>query len=264
VAARLLLTDAEGLRRILATDADGAFSARSLVPGDAELLLLDVPAGATLVGEERRTVGLVSGEATEVEFLVRPLVVVARSFAAQALRIRGAVVEVERVSPGAAPLVRVEVQGEARSVAVESAAGSVPLLLWDGVWIGRVSVPADTSDGVWPFTVVAVGEDGEVSRRGQLVVAADAPAISLVADGPVRPGGELRVTLTAYLEVERVTVASPFGVPLTLAEIEPGRWAAVLSVPHDAEDAVWTLEAEVATMDGRTLEAQARFRVLAP
>jgi len=117
---------------------------------------------------------------------------------------------------------------------------------------------------VWPYAVVAVGEDGDASRRGQLVVAADAPAISLAADGPVRPGGELRITLTAYLAVERVTVASPFGEPLTLAEVEPGRWAAVLSVPHDAEDAIWTLDADVTTADGRGLAAQARFRVLAP
>jgi hypothetical protein len=264
VAARLLLTDAEGLRRVLVTDADGAFSARGLVRGEAELLLLDMPAGATVVGEERRTVRLAAGEAAVVEFLVQPLVVVARSFAAQALRIRGAAVEAERVPPGAAPLVRVEVQGDVRSVVVESAVGSVTLLRQDGVWVGRVGVPTDAPDGVWPFTLVARGVDGEAMRRGQLVVAGDATAVALASDGPVRPGGGLRLTLTAFLDVERVTVGSPFGEALQLEETEPGRWEAVLAVPSDAEDAIWTLDADVVSADGRGFTAQARFRVLAP
>jgi hypothetical protein len=35
-------------------------------------------------------------------------------------------------------------------------------------------------------------------------------------------------------------------------------------VPSDAEDAIWTLDADVVSADGRGFTAQARFRVLAP
>jgi hypothetical protein len=264
VAARLLLTDAEGLRRVLMTDADGGFSASGLVPGEAELLLLDVPAGVSVVGEERRMVRLVAGEAAAVEFLVRPIAAVARSFASQALRIRAVIVEAERVPPLAAPLVRVEVQGEAGEVVLESAAGRVPLVRLEGAWVGRVPVPADAPDGLWPFTVFVRGVDAEVSRRGQLLVDAGAAAIALANDGPVRPDGVLRVTLTAYLEAVAVVVSSPFGGATPLREAEPGRWEGALAVPSDAADAVWEIGADVTAADGRVLVTSSRFRVLAP
>ena len=264
VAARLLLTDAEGLRRVLLTDADGGFSASGLVPGEAELLLLDVPTGATVVGEERRTVRLVAGEAAVVEFLVRPVAAVARSFAPQALRIRGVTLEAERVPQGAAPLVRVEVQGEAVAVVLESAAGRVPLVRLEGAWVGRVPVPADALDGLWPFTVFVRGEDAEVSRRGQLLVDAGAATVALANDGPVRPDGVLNVVLTAYLEAVAVVVSSPFGGDFPLHEVELGRWVGALPVPDDAADTVWEMEAAVTAADGRVLVSASRFRVLAP
>lgn len=264
VVARLLLTDAEGLRRTLLTDEEGAFEVRGLLPGPVELQLVELPLGASVVGDDRKVIELLPGVPAEVTFVVQPLVPRVLAFPAQALRIRSVEVEAERVPPGAAPLVRVELQGEADRVEVVTADAVHELVPVQGIWSGRVAVPLHTPPGVYGFTVRARAADAEVTRRGQLVIDPTSTALELTSSAPVRPGEDLRVTATTYFQADAVTVRQPFGEDLVLVEEAPGRWATTLRVPAGAEDAVYTLNVRAVTADGRAYEGELRFRVLVP
>ena len=143
-AARLLLIDAEGLYRSLNTDPQGTFSARGLLPGEVTLQLAQYPIGSVILGEATRKLTVQAGEVSEVTFLLQPARTRARSFGASSLRVRRVSPSAERVPPGAAPLVRVTVQGDAERVSVRTAAGSADLSLKGDVWFGYVDVPLDT------------------------------------------------------------------------------------------------------------------------
>jgi hypothetical protein len=264
VAARLLLTDAEGLARVLTTDAAGAFEARGLLPGAVALRLLGLPTGAVVVGAPEREVRVGTDAVVEVAFLVRPAAALAQSFAPQALRIRSVAAEAERVPPGAAPLLRVAVQGEVDAVVVETPAGTTPLTLVDGAWLGRLAVPADAPAGVWTYTVVARAGEAEARRRGQLVVDGSVDPVVVAGDPPVRPGGVLALSVTVLGTADEVQARSPFGDLVALREAEPGRWVGAIPVPADAPDAVVALEVDVVGFGDATLVRTFRFRVLAP
>ena len=265
VLARLLVTDAEGMRRSVVSDDAGAFVVRGLLPGEVRVRLIDVPSGATIVGDDERGLVLAPGIPGEVEFLVRPAVVTVRSFTPQALRIRSVAPEVDRVPAGAAPLVRVEVQGEPEAVTLVTGAGAEVVLARDGdAWFGRVPVPLEQSAGVLDFTVTARTGEAEATRRGQVIVDASARAVQVVSDAPVRSGGVLTVSVSAYLEARGITLAQPFGDDVALAEGAPGRWSATVTVPAGTPDAVYELAIRVESVDGRSLVETLRFRVLAP
>lgn len=264
VAARLTLLEANGIVRSLQTDRDGRFQARGLRPGRVDLRLIEQPFGNVTVGESARTLTLAAGVTETVTFLSRPASAAARSFSGGALRIARIELERERVPPGAAPLVRVQVRGEPDRVTVTLADATVTLEGVDEQWTGRLEVPASAAPGVLTLSVVAGAGDEEVTRRGQLVVDPDAPLFETETTGPARPGQALPVTVTALFEAAGVSVVSPFGERVDLAETagEPGRWRGVLAVPDDAEDAVYTLRVELVDATGRRIEDEVRFRVL--
>jgi len=264
VRARLVLTDAEGLRRVLSTDDDGRFVARGLIPGDVDVALVGLPLGAEVLGDVRRTVRVAAGGSAAVDYLVRPVAAQAQSFAPRALRIRSVVAEVDRVPPGSAPLLRVEVQGDPDAVEVETLGGRTALEFDGESWIGRVEVPSTAQAGVWAYTVVVRAVDAEATRRGQIVVDPAAEAFVVASDAPGRRGADLRVSVTVYFDAAEVRVRPPFGGELALVEVAPGRWAGSLPVPADAADGVVAAPVEVVATDGGTLTGELRFRVLVP
>ena len=265
VRARLLVTDAQGLRRNVVTDEAGAFVLRGMLAGAVAVALVDVPAGATVVGDGVRTVRLEPGVAGEVAFLVRPAEVRVQAFTAQALRVRSVALEVDRVPPGTAPLLRVEVQGEPDGVTLSTADGAEQRLVHDGAaWLGRLDVPLEQRAGVLAFTVAARSGDEETTRRAQLIVDPAAAAVLVSSDAPVRAGAALTVRLSAYLDARTVTLAQPFGEDVAMVEDDPGRWHGVLPVPAGTPDAVYELAVRVEAADGRTLIETLRFRVLDP
>ena len=263
--ARLLVTDAQGLRRSVVTDEAGAFELRGLRPGAVTVALVDVPAGATVRGDAERTLQLEPGVAGEVTFAVRPAEVRVQTFTPQAVRVRSVALEVDRVPPGAAPLVRVEVQGDPDAVTLTTVDGIERALTRDGpVWLGRLVVPLEQPAGVFAFTVAVRSGEEATTRRAQLIVDPAAPASLVTSDAPVRAGAALTVRLDAYLDVRAVTLAHPFGADLAMIEDDPGRWRGAFAVPAGTPDAVYELAVRVETADGRALVETLRFRVLAP
>jgi hypothetical protein len=263
VAARVRVIDADGLGRSVVVDAAGGFEVRGLPAGAARIEVFDLPLGASVVGEGARVLVLEPGVPTDVTILVRPVPAQVATFGGGALRVRSVRAEVDRVPPGAAPLVRVEVAGEAEDVVFEVDGERVALRRDGAGWVGRVAVPASAGAGVWPYAVVARSGDDVAERRGQLVVDPEAALFDASTDGPVRAGADLRIDVIVYAAAAAVAVDGPFGA-LALAEGEPGRWTGLLPVPADAPDAVVELSVAVATTDAVVATAPLRFRVLAP
>ncbi|TVR87526.1 MAG: hypothetical protein EA416_14440, partial [Trueperaceae bacterium] len=265
VRARLVVTDAQGLRRTVVTDDDGAFEVRGLLAGATRVVLVDVPAGATVTDGDVREVQLEVGVPGDVTFAVRPAVVAVRAFTSQAVRIRSVALEVDRAPPGTAPLVRVDVQGEADAVRLVTADGAdVALEPHGDGWRGRLPVPVGHAGGLLTFTVVARAGESEVTRSAQLIVDVGAPALHVSSDAPVRPGGVLTVRVHTYFEASAVRLGQPFGDDLRLAHAEPGRWSGTVDVPAGTSDAVYELEVRVERVDGTVVVEPVRFRVLAP
>ncbi len=264
VAASLQLRDAEGLWRTLSTDSDGFFSARGLVPGSATLRVGNLPLGST-VNLRELELELQAGSISEVLFLVKPAASSAQTFAAANLRIRRIDSEIDRVPAGSAPLISVEVQGEAERVWLESASGQSELDFIDGLWQGRLDVPVGSSAGVFAYTASASAQGQETSRRAQLVVDPQAAAFALELNAPVRPGGRLEVNVQTYLSAQTVTVADSLsGETRNLSEATAGLWQASIPIPEDAEDAIYELEVRVTAVNGLLFQENSRFRVLAP
>ncbi len=263
VAARVRVIDADGLGRSVAADAAGGFELRGLPAGAARVEVFDLPLGASVVGEPVRSLVLDPGVPADVTILVRPVPARVATFGGGALRVRSVGAEVARVPPGAAPLVRVEVAGEADEVAFEVGEERVALARDGDAWVGRVAVPASADAGVWPYVVVARSGDRDSERRDQLIVDPDAALLEPSADGPVRAGANLAVAAVVYLEAMAVEVDGPFGA-VSLLEGEPGRWSGTLAVPTDASAGVVELAVSVVTTDGVVATAPLRFRVLTP
>ncbi len=263
VAARVRVIDADGLGRIVAVDAAGGFELRGLPAGEARVQVFDLPLGASVVGEAAPSLVLEPGTPADLTILVRPVPAQVATFGGGALRVRSVVVEIGRVPPGAAPLVRVQVAGDAEGVVFEVGAERV-VLEPDGTgWIGRVPVPASAGAGVLPFVVAARSGDEVAERRDQLIVDPEAPLLEASGDAPVRAGERLRLEVVAYFEAASVMADGPFGA-VELVEGDPGRWTGGLDVPADAPDAVVELAIEAVAIDGTVTATTFRFRVLAP
>ena len=265
VRARLLVVDAAGLRRSVVTDDDGAFVLRGLLPGEVSVALTDVPRGATVIGDAERTLAVAVDAPGEVVYLVQPAVVTVQAFTPQAFRVRGVALEVDRAPPGAAPLVRVDVQGDPEAVTLVTADGVEEALAWDGdAWIGRVPVSQAHAAGPLGFTVIAREGEAEVTRRAQVIADLAAPLMELASDAPVRPGERLTVQASVFLAARSVTLAQPFDDEVALVEDAPGRWSGSVLVPEGTPDSVYELAVRAEALDGRTFVETLRFRVLAP
>ena len=216
-----------------------------------------------LLGEATRKLPVQAGEVSEVTFLLQPARTRARSFGVSALRVRRVSPSAERVPPGAAPLVRVTVQGDAERVSVRTTAGSADLSLKGDVWLGYIyiDVPLDTPPGVYPFEVTAQRGDESTSRRGQFVIDADIPLLEVTADGPIRAGESLNISAIPLFKAAEVKVVSPLG-DVELIEIEEGQYAAQLPVAANTKDAVYELLFRAVREDGTVVEQVSRVRVL--
>lgn len=264
VRARLSVQATDGLVRLVTTDDDGSFALRGLPPGPAEVSLLNLPTEYVGIGDGRIITELRSGTVSEVRFEVTRVQVMSQQFAGQRLRVRQVTPEVERVPPGAAPLIAVTLSGEADRVTLRTQESSVSLSLTeDGVWQGRLPLPT-TASGIYPFTVIAEAADSEAERSGQLIIDADAPAYSAQLSSPVRPAGELTLRVQSYLPLEGIR-AEVFGETLKLSgDNHSGSWQLSVRVPGDAEDAVYSLVLLGITENGETFEETLTFRVLVP
>ncbi len=264
-AARLVLVDAEGLQRSINTDADGNFRVRGLLPGPVRLRLTETPVGSTIVGEESQSLSLTAGEISNVTFLLEPAIARAQTFTPARLRIRRIEPEVDRVPPGTAPLIRVEVQGEPERVILMSVTQTTELRFDGQAWLGRVNISTDTPSGVFNFNVSASQGNSETERRGQIIVDSDTPALIVETSGPVRAGEILKITVRSYFAAESAIVQSPFADELSLSEdsANPGLWSGELTIPANIADAVYTITVKVGS-NGKEYQEEARFRVLAP
>jgi hypothetical protein len=264
IRARLGVRTADGLLRLVMTEDDGSFTLRGLPPGPAEVTLLNLPAEYRVVGDARIVTELRSGAVSEVTVAIERIQIDARQFAAQQLRIRQATSEVERVPPGAAPLITVTLSAEAERVSLRTPEGVVPLALADDqVWQGRLPLPP-AAMGIYPFTVVAEAAAETVERSAQLIVDAAAPAYSVTLSSPVRPGGVLTLSVQSYMALREI-YAEVFGALFELTgDNDTGSWRLSISVPSDAEDAVYPLLLTGVRADGASFTERLAFRVLRP
>lgn len=262
VPARLLVVDGEGLRRIVTTGADGRFSVRGLMPGPVTVRLVEVPTGATIIGDAERSVVLGAGSAGSVEFTVQPVRARAQSFTERALRIRSVSLDRSRVPPGSAPLVRVEVAGDADEVVLRYADATAVLAPIDGVWQGRLAVPASLPDGPFAFNAVAVAGTTEASRRAQVEVDGSSPAIEVLTDAPVRAGETLRIEAHAVLDLIALDAWIEPDVAAAFHEATAGQWVAEVLIPRDAPDGISEVRITGTDARGATHTVTQAFRIV--
>jgi len=265
LAATLAVTDAEGLQRVVVSNEDGHFRVTGLLPGSVEVRLLTGPLGSKAVGDDVQTRTLVAGDIAQVQFLLQPVSARAKSFGGSSLRVRRITLEAERVPASAAPLVRVELQGEAEGVTLTSELGEVELSLENDIWLGRLPIPADASDGPLRFEIVASQEDTEARRKGQVIVSSEAPAFKIEVKGPVLAGEALPLSVTTFFAAQNVSVEHPFENALNLkTDSTRGTWTGELAVPESTPDDVYELRIVMVKEDGTSLEQVERFRVTEP
>lgn len=265
LSATLGIIDAEGLQRAVATDETGFFRVQGILPGATEVRLLSGPLGSTPVGDAVQTVTLTAGEIGTVQLLLQPASARAQSFGGAALRVRRVSIEAERVPPGTAPLVSVEVQGEADSVTLVSPLGDVALSLENNLWQGRLTIPDNAPEGPLAFEIIATQGETEKSRRGQVIVSGDAAAFLVNIDGPVNAGEALSVTVTTFFAAQSVTVDHPFGESVSLeAGANRGQWTGELAVPATTADDIYELNFLIVKEDGSRLAQLERVRVTEP
>ncbi len=260
----VLLTDSAGLSQNLAVGSDGTFAARGLLPGPARLSLAGLPLGATVEGGQVQTVAIHSGEVTRVTLLEVPAIVSAPTFSPTSLRIRAIHTEVDRVPPGASPIVQVTVQGHADRVALRIGRSTLGLAYAHGVWSGRVPVPTGSSPGVLRFDVVATSETQAATRQGQLIVDPTASLVVTTVPPTSVAGKPFEVQLSVYADASSITIVPTLGRPVEAKEVAPGRWVASLTPPADAKPGVYVATYNVTTTKGRTVRGTFQFRIGAP
>ena len=223
----------QGRATTLYTETDGSFRLAGLPPGTYTVTLPRawLPQGWA-PAKDRATVRLRAGEAAYVELVVRAPE--RRVFAGAALRILTATPEAERVPPGAAPRITVQVEGEPERVLVRMEQRVVGLLLpkGDGTWEGRIHLPDDAA-GTLVLQVVAEAGDQEARFPIFLNVDPQAPW-GVVRTTPVAvPGSELPVWVHWYAPVHACWIEAANGDRIELSQSEGG-WSGRFRLPEDA------------------------------
>lgn len=260
----VLLDTGSGPPQVLPVGSDGTFQARGLYPGAATLELANLPPATSVEGAARVTVRLQPGKVSAVGFLEVPPTATAQMFSPSSFRITRVRTQVGRVPPGAAPVIRVDVQGHADRVSVDANGSEYALSAHDGTWSGRLPVPRDARAGVFRFDVVAQSGADRSRRQGQLLVEPGAPLYDVRTSSPAEAGSTLAVSIAAYTDVASVTVTSPFGGTVDASRSEPGQWTASIAIPKDAASQVGSVVVTLHTTDHGDIVATTRIRVVAP
>ncbi len=262
VKAQLLLTDAEGLRRSLLSNDDGSFEVSGLVPGKAKLKINTVAAGSTIVGPAEKEIILVSGEISQAEFLVQPVIAKSQSFDSSSLRIRRVELSSDTVPPGTAPVITVSLNTDVEEVLLHSTYGDSQLELHGKSWQGRLLIPVTAASGVLEFNVIAQIEGAKTEKTGRVVIDPQAPAYNITVNGPVKPGEKLSILIDTILYPVSINISSEFG-EVQAQELEPSKYEALLDIPQNTQDAIYALKLTLATAEQSFTEEQT-FRVLVP
>ncbi|MGL4611361.1 MAG: hypothetical protein ACRCYY_17075 [Trueperaceae bacterium] len=266
VAAQLVLTDSEGLKRTVRSSDDGTFLVRSLLPGKARLKLTDLNLGSKVVGVDALELELKAGEVSKASFTVQPASANSQTFSSSDLRIRRVRVESDKVPAGTAPLVSVTVQGEAESMLLQGMSDTEALTLtFDGnAWTGRLPIPGTATPGVYSFTVFAEKDGKRSSKKGQVIIESEAPALTFEVSSPVAPSERVQLKLESYFAIADVIVNNDLG--LTFETIKTSDNEHVLSavIPKNTKDNVYTLSILVTSAEGQVFRQEATFRVLVP
>lgn len=290
IPATIVLTPAEGSPEVLTAGSDGAFEARGLVPGTATLGLAGLPLGASAEAPKPQTVTFQAGHVTDVTLLVRPAIASAKTFSSSSLRIRNVAVQVMHAPPGSAPLLTVEVQGDAQSVVASAVGKQIKLqrllaapaaappktpTTSGGVspdtaagltavtrWVARLALPEDMKEGPVTVTVTARNGSRTSTRQAQLIVDKAAPFMSATSPAAVTPGGTAEIVVAVYSAVRSVSVTSPFRPsPVAATEAAPGTWTAHLAVPATATRGVYPARVSVRLESGQLVEGTVAVRV---
>jgi hypothetical protein len=261
VRARLALIEANGVIRSLETDGEGSFDARGVSPGPLELRLIEQPFGSSAIGPTTLRFDADAGELVEAVFLSRPAETLAQTFGA-GLRISGIDIAPRTAPPGAAPLLRISVRGNADRVVVEGPAGSVELTRTARLWIGRYPIPDDAAAGSIAVRIVAEGGGERSERQANLLIDPTTPHFEATAGSPAKPGGALTIEVDTFVATAAILARSPEAGAVALRELSPGRWAGELPIPSELTDGVYDLTVEVERTDGRRFERTLRYRVI--
>lgn len=253
---------ANGGSQTKAVDQNGGFAWRGLLPGKATVVLSNLPLGQQAEGAPIQTITLRAGDVKQVVFLVRPASASATVFEAQHLRIRKIQVEAVTVPPGAAPLITVEVQGQASSVSLESGKTRHSLTLENGTWTGRIPIPLDTAAGVFPYVVAAQSGSTTATRQGQLMVDESADAVTVSVSGQTVAGGSLTVDLEVLLNARSVSVQLPFTGAVPAVVRSPGHWQARVRLPPTTGTGRYALSYAVIADDGRRLTGSQQLKIV--
>ncbi|WP_457637333.1 MSCRAMM family protein [Oceanithermus sp.] len=245
------ISDERGRQTSLYTRPDGGFRLEGLPPGMYTVKLLTdlLPPGWKAVKPEA-TVLLEPGETGLVELVVAAP---KRKVYRGGLQILSVKPEAKTVPPGSAPLVSVELKGEAEQVLIEFQKKVVGVLLPGAkaeTWTGRVRIPGDYEG---PLALQVIARTGDQEARFPFFVSVSKKAPwGLVRTLPVaKRGQELPVAVHWYTPVEECWLEVA-GEKVRLNG-KSADWSGRFTVPANAGERL-QITAAATTQDGRRLE----------